>query len=68
METMKFKTNAKCQGCVSAIGQKVAPIVGEGNWSIDLSSPEKTLTVTTDKTEEEIRAAVVSAGFKAEEV
>lgn len=65
MATLTFKTNAKCGGCVAAIGEKLNPLVGEGTWSIDLKSPDKTLTVTTDLPAERIIAAVTEAGFKA---
>ena len=47
MATLKFKTNAKCGGCVAAIGAKLNKLVKEDAWSIDLKSPDKTLTITT---------------------
>ena len=40
MSTLKFKTNAKCGGCVAAIGAKLNQLVKEDAWSIDLKSPE----------------------------
>ena len=43
MATLKFKTNAKCGGCVAAIGAKLNKLVKEDAWSIDLKSPDKTL-------------------------
>ena len=45
MATMKFKTNAKCGGCVVAIGTKLNKLVKEDQWFIDLKSPEKILEV-----------------------
>ena len=56
MATLKFKTNAKCGGCVAAIGAKLNKLVKEDAWSIDLKSPDKTLTIVS---------AVSEAGFKA---
>ena len=56
MATLKFKTNAKCGGCVAAIGAKLNKLVKEDAWSIDLKSPDKTLTILS---------AVSEAGFKA---
>lgn len=41
MATMKFKTNAKCGGCVAAIGAKLNKLVKEDEWSVDLKSPDK---------------------------
>ena len=66
METKKFKTNAKCGGCVAKIKTELNKIVPENQWSIDLTSPKKTLTVTSDQPAEKIIEAVQTAGFKAE--
>lgn len=65
MATLRFKTNAKCGGCVVAIGAKLNNLVKEEDWSIDLKSPDRTLTVSTDLPSEVILAAVTEAGFKA---
>lgn len=66
METMRFRTNAKCQGCLGAIANKLNKIVNEGDWLLDLKSPDKVLEVTTDLPRETIIATVAEAGFKAE--
>lgn len=63
---MKFKTNAKCGGCVSAIGAKLNEVINADEWSIDLSSPDKTLEVKADVPSQTIINAVTAAGFKAE--
>lgn len=65
---MKFKTNAKCGGCVAAIGAKLNTIMKEDDWSIDLKSPEKVLEVTADIPAQAVITAVTSAGFKAEQL
>lgn len=65
MAVFKFRTNAKCGGCVTAIGAKLNRIVSPGDWSIDLKDPNKALTVTTNLTAEDIQKAVEEAGFKA---
>ena len=65
MATLKFKTNAKCGGCVAAINAKLNKLVKEDAWSIDLKSPDKKLTITTDLPAETILSAVSEAGFKA---
>lgn len=62
---MKFKTNAKCGGCVAAIGSKLEGLVDENEWSIDLKSADRVLTVTADIPAEVIIAAVEEAGLKA---
>ena len=66
MKTLKFSTNAKCGGCVARIGEALGKVVPEGKWSIDLSTPERVLTVETDMSAEEIVRIVTEAGYKAE--
>lgn len=68
MTTMRFKTNAKCGGCVAAIGGKLNNLVKDNEWSIDLKSPDKVLEVTADVTADQVVAAVKEAGFKAEQL
>ena len=68
MATMKFKTNAKCGGCVAAIGAKLNKLVKEDEWSVDLKSPDKVLEVPADVPADKIIAAVTDAGFKAEQL
>ena len=66
MKILKFRTNAKCGGCVACIGEALGKVVPEGKWSIDLSTPERVLTVETDMSAEEIVRIVTEAGYKAE--
>lgn len=66
MKILKFRTNAKCGGCVARIGEALGKVVPEGKWSIDLSTPERVLTVETDLSAEEIVRIVTEAGYKAE--
>ncbi len=68
METMQFKTNAKCGGCVAQIGAKLNNILKEEQWTIDLKSPDRTLSVTTDLPEQAIVDAVREAGFTAQRI
>lgn len=68
MTTMKFKTNAKCGGCVAAIGTQLNKLVKENEWSIDLKSTDKVLEVTADVPADKVIAAVTEAGFKAEQI
>ena len=68
MATMKFKTNAKCGGCVAAIGAKLNKLVKDDECSVDLKSPDKVLEVTADVPVDKKIAAVTDAGFKAEQL
>ena len=64
MATIKFKTNAKCGGCVAAINTLMA----SDDWSIDLADPNKVLEVKVDLAPAIVIAAVKEAGFKAEQL
>ena len=66
MATIKFKTNAKCGGCVAAIGAKLNTLMASDDWSIDLADPNKVLEV--DLAPAIVIAAVKEAGFKAEQL
>ncbi|RHJ87769.1 heavy-metal-associated domain-containing protein [Parabacteroides sp. AM08-6] len=68
MATMKFKTNAKCGGCVSAIGAKLNKLMTSADWSIDLSDSNKVLQVSASVSPEAVITAVTEAGFKAEQL
>ena len=68
MEERKFKTSAKCMGCVNAIAAKLNNVVSQENWSIDLTSHDRVLTVKSDASDEDIVKAVTEAGFKIEKL
>lgn len=64
---MKFKTNARCQGCVAAISSALAPIVGADKISFDLDSADRVMSVDApENLAGEIERLVATAGFKAE--
>lgn len=68
MNTIKFKTNIKCGGCLATVTPHLNKTAGENNWQVDLSDPQRILTVESDKSENEIIAVVKEAGFEAETV
>ena len=68
MATIKFKTNAKCGGCVAAIGAKLNTLMASDDWSIDLADPNKVLEVKVDLAPAILIAAVKEAGCKAEQL
>jgi len=47
METLKFKTNVNCSGCIANGTPHLNEIKGIGKWSVDTSNPMKVLTVET---------------------
>ncbi|WP_431217124.1 heavy-metal-associated domain-containing protein [Puia sp. P3] len=69
METIQFKTNIKCLGCIAKVTSVLNEIAGADNWQVDIDNPAKILTVSANGlTEKAIRAAVEKAGFKAEKI
>lgn len=66
METIKFKTNIKCSGCVAKATPFLNEAVGEDNWEVDFNNPSKILTVVGEKDQTKIIQAVEKAGYKAD--
>jgi len=67
METVQFKTNIKCSGCIATVTPVLNELVGEDNWEVDLQSPDKILTVSTEQAgKQEIKQAIEKAGYRAE--
>ena len=67
METLKFKTNIKCGGCVAKVTPFLNEMPGIAAWQVDTASPDKILSVQTERLGAgEIKLAVEKAGFKAE--
>lgn len=61
---MKFKTTAKCAGCEAAIRMKLSQVISDNDWSIDLDSADKVLTVTADVAPAVVVSAVEDAGIR----
>jgi copper chaperone CopZ len=69
MNTIQFKTNIKCSGCVANVTPELNKTAGEHNWNVDVGTPDKILTVSVERiTEKEIQSAVEKAGYKAEKI
>ena len=67
METIKFKTNINCGGCIAKVSPFLNKENGIENWEVDTKNPEKILTIQTLKLGyEDIVAIIKKAGFKAE--
>ncbi|MBF6640295.1 hypothetical protein IVB69_02260 [Flavobacterium sp. J49] len=67
MNTLKFKTNIKCTGCISKASPILNEKLGEDQWDVDLMNLKKTLTVTTSVLNEaEVIEIVKESGFTAE--
>lgn len=69
METMTFKTNAKCMGCLAKIEEILQGKMNREEWNLDLSDSNRHLTVTSDKlAASEIVELISKAGFKIEQM
>jgi copper chaperone CopZ len=66
MKILRFKTNLKCQGCIANVTPYLNAEVGPGQWKVDLSVPERLLTVEAEILPEKISEALAKAGYKAE--
>lgn len=69
MEKLTFRTNIKCSGCVAKATPYLNQAVGEDNWEVDISQPEKWLTIESDGPvdKQAVINAVKQAGYDASE-
>lgn len=64
MDTLKFKSNINCTGCLSKVTPFLDKEEGIEKWEVDLQHDNRILTVETSKlSAEEIQSAVNKAGF-----
>jgi len=69
MKTIEIKTNIMCGSCIAKITPALNNTLGEGNWKVNTLSPNKILTVNTERlVDEDIIMAVQQAGYKAEKL
>ena len=69
METRTFKTSIKCSGCIAKVTPFLNELLAPEEWNVDILTPAKLLTVTTDRaTVEAIEAKVKQAGFEIEQL
>jgi copper chaperone len=47
METLKFKTNIKCGGCIATVTPALDSLKGVDKWEVDTNNPDKILTIKT---------------------
>lgn len=69
METLKFKTNVNCGGCIATITPHMNEIKGIAKWNVDTANPQKIMTVEADSLQPEIVIETLKkAGYKAESI
>ena len=65
--TLKFKTNIKCEGCLSKIKPYLDQAQGIFQWEVDIKNPLKILTIQSEGiTANGIKSVIEQAGFNAE--
>ena len=65
METIQFKTNIKCGGCVAKVTPFLDAAAGKDGWKVDTVHPDKILSVKADISPADVVWQVEAAGFKA---
>jgi len=69
METIKFKTNINCGGCIKAITPHLDKAPGIKKWEVDTTNPDKVLTVTAEGTDARaVKQIIEKAGFNAQAI
>jgi len=68
METLKFKTNINCGGCIAAVTPSLNALPGVKDWKVDTANRDKVLSVEAEAglSANEIIAALKSKGFQAQ--
>ncbi|MDQ6815419.1 MAG: cation transporter [Bacteroidota bacterium] len=67
MKQYQFKTNINCGGCVAKVTPSLNANPDIKEWKVDTANPNNILTVQTENlVEDEVKALVTKAGFKAE--
>ncbi|QJD98585.1 heavy-metal-associated domain-containing protein (plasmid) [Mucilaginibacter robiniae] len=70
METLKFKTNIKCGGCIATVTPSMNNLKGVEKWEVDTANPDKILTVQAqnDLSPELIISTLKEKGYQAEKL
>jgi len=64
----KYKSTIQCTACIAKVTPVLDEVAGKGQWSVDLASPTRTLTIEPDVTAEKIATALAQVGYKAEPI
>jgi len=70
METLKFKTNIKCGGCIATVTPALNSLKGVDKWEVDINNPDKILTIEANDslTTREVVNALKEKGYNAEKI
>lgn len=70
MDTLQFKTNIKCGGCIATVKPHLDQLVGVKSWEVDILAADKILTIEAADAvkESDIINTLSTAGFNAERI
>ncbi|KEQ28735.1 heavy-metal-associated domain-containing protein [Pedobacter antarcticus] len=70
MDTLQFKTNIKCGGCIATVKPHLDQLAGVKNWEVDTLAADKILTVEAsgEVKDSDIINTLSTAGFNAERI
>jgi copper chaperone len=70
METLKFKTNINCGGCIATVTPALNELKDIQHWEVDTANPQKILTVQADEglAASQIIETLKHKGYKAEKI
>ena len=67
MNTLKFRTNVKCGGCIATVTPHLNKVKGIVSWNVDTTNPLRILTVETEEVSAETIVLVMkNAGYQAD--
>ena len=70
MQTLKFKTNINCGGCIATVTPSLDSLNGVKHWEVDTKNPDKILSVQTEDglTANEVIEALKTKGYQARSI
>ncbi|WP_028522999.1 heavy-metal-associated domain-containing protein [Runella limosa] len=69
METLQFKTNINCGGCIAKVTPFLNQVEEIEDWRVDTANPDKILTINGEELSSEIILETIEkAGFTAVQV
>ena len=69
MNELRFKTNMMCDGCIAKVGPHLDKLTDRANWSVDLESADKVLSIrSNDLRAEDVLDTVRQTGYQIEKL
>jgi copper chaperone len=70
METLKFKTNINCGGCIATVTPSLNNLKGVKQWKVDTANPDKVLSIEAENglTTVDVINALKNKGYNAQAI